>query len=88
MPDIFDTIEKEPVTITPDDMANVWTMIEDHITLEKHTMELATMAQDALKGKKMVTQEYLINYLMTDEDKHNKILADLNTIKKGMYPYG
>jgi hypothetical protein len=85
---IVDTLEKKPVTITPDEMGDVWTMIEDHITLEKHTMELAAMAQDALKGKKMVVQEYLINYLMVDEDKHNKILDDLNTIKKGMYPYG
>jgi len=36
----------------------------------------------------MVVQEYLLQYLLTDENKHNKILDDLETIKKGMYPYG
>ena len=36
----------------------------------------------------MVVQEYLLEYLLIDEKKHNKILDTLGTIKKGMYPYG
>jgi hypothetical protein len=36
----------------------------------------------------MVVQEYLLHYLMEDEEKHNSILKQLETIKKGMYPYG
>jgi len=52
------------------------------------TVKMAEDALIALKGKKMVVQEYLIHYLLEDENKHNKILADLETIKKGMYPYG
>ena len=52
------------------------------------TVELAKEALEALKGKKLVVQEYLLNYLLTDENKHNELLDQLNTIKRGMYPYG
>ena len=85
---IIDTLEHKAVSLTPEEMGEVWEMIEDHIKIEKQTMELADLSLNALSGRKMVVQEYLLNYLKTDEEKHNKLLADLDTIKKGMYPYG
>ena len=47
-----------------------------------------TDGTSALKGKKMVVQEYLLRYLLEDENKHNHMLDLLAIIKKGMYPYG
>lgn len=85
---VIDTLENKPVSLTPEEMAKVWKLIEDHIKIEKQTLELAGLALDALSGKKMVVQEYLLNFLRIDEEKHNKMLEDLNSIKKGMYPYG
>ena len=85
---IANSLEKGTITITPDELASVWDMIEKHIRLEEKTVELANEAKKALEGKKMVVQEYLIDYLLIDEQKHNKILETLETIKKGMYPYG
>jgi hypothetical protein len=84
---VIDTLEHKPVTLTPDEMGKVWDLIEDHIEIEKQTLELANMAVEALSGKKLVVQEYVLNYLKKDEEKHEKMLQDLNTIKKGMYPY-
>ena len=84
---ISKSIESMVVTLTPDELADVWDMIENHIKLEKKTMDLADEALSALKGKKMVVQEYLINYLMKDETKHNQMLDALENIKKGMNPY-
>ena len=52
------------------------------------SVELAKEALSAIEGKKLVVQEYLLNYLLTDEEKHNEMLEKLNLIKKGMYPYG
>ncbi len=75
-------------TISPDELCEVCDLSEKHIKREEKTIELATEAKAALKGKKMVVQEYLIDYLLLDEQKHDKILATLETIKKGMYPYG
>ena len=41
-----------------------------------------------LKGKNMIVQEYLLNYLLEDEKKHAAMLEALAGIKRGMYPYG
>ena len=85
---IADSLESKTITLTPDELEKVWTMIEKHIELEKKTVEFANQSLNALKGKKMVVQEYLLDYLRIDEEKHNKILETLGTIKKGMSPYG
>lgn len=85
---VADSLEKATTTLTPEELGDVWDMIEKHIALEKKTRDLARESLQALKGKKMVIQEYLLNYLMTDESKHNELLESLSTIKKGMYPYG
>lgn len=84
---IADSLESKTVVLSPDELAHVWDMIEKHIKLEEKTVELANEALEALKGKKMLVQEYLLNYLLEDENKHNKILENLEKIKAGMYPY-
>ena len=85
---IADSLEAKTITLTPDELGGVWDLIEKHIELEKMTVQLAHEALEALKDKKMVVQEYLIRYLLEDEEKHNTILEKLGIIKKGMYPYG
>lgn len=85
---IIDTFEREAVKLQPEELAEIWEMIDRHIELEKRTVELASQALDAIKNKKLVVQEYLLNYLLEDEEKHNKMLDALSMIKKGMYPYG
>lgn len=85
---IVDSLEKTVVTLNPDELGEVWGQVEDHIALEKETIKLAEASLETMKGTKMVVQEYLLDYLMIDEKKHNEILATLATIKKGMYPYG
>ena len=85
---IADSLETKAISLTPEELASVWDLVEKHIELEKKTVQFAEEALSALKGKKMVVQEYLLDYLLIDENKHNKILENLETIKKGMYPYG
>lgn len=85
---IADSLQTKTIELNPDELADVWDMIEHHIELEKKTVKLAYEALESLKGKKMVVQEYLIRYLLEDEEKHNSLLEKLETIKKGMYPYG
>lgn len=76
------------VSISPEELADVWDMIEGHIKIEKKTLELGQAALKSIAGKKMLVQEYLLNYLMEDEKKHDSLLAQLESVKKGMYPYG
>ena len=85
---IADSLEKTTISLTPEELGTVWEMIEKHIELEKKTVALAIESLEALKGKKMVVVEYLLDYLRIDEEKHNQVLETLSTIKKGMYPYG
>ena len=85
---IIDSLESMTISLTPEELGEVWELIEKHIELEKKTVELALESLEALKGRKMVVQEYLLDYLRIDEEKHNQVLETLATIKKGMYPYG
>ena len=83
---IADSIERKAVSLTPDELVQVWDMIEKHIDIEKKSVELAEQAVAAVKGQQgMIVQEYLINYLLTDEKKHDNLLSRLDDIKKGIY---
>ena len=83
---IADSIEHRAVSLTSDELAKVWDMIENHINLEKKTVEIAEQTIASLKGQQgMIIQEYLLNYLLEDERKHNDLLSHLNDIKKGIY---
>jgi len=85
---LVEILEGKTVTLTPDDLGEIWDGVEKHIEIEKNTIKLAKEALELLKGRKMVIHEYLLNYLMIDEEKHNAVLDTLALIKKGMYPYG
>jgi hypothetical protein len=83
---IADSIEHKAVSLTPDELTKVWDMIERHIDLEKKTVEIAEQTIASLKGQQgMIVQEYLLNYLLEDERKHNDLLKHLDNIKKGIY---
>ena len=85
---IADSMEGKTVSLTPEEIGEVWEMIETHIKLEKKSVKIAEKALKALDGKFMVVQTYLLNYLIADEKKHNDLLKDLESIKKKMHPYG
>lgn len=82
---IVDTIEKQAVSLTPDELARVWDAIEAHIEAERETERLIGEARAALAGTKDVVQQYLLAYLAADEKKHDQLLEGLNLIKRGMY---
>jgi DNA transposition AAA+ family ATPase len=82
------SLEDEALRLTPEELSEIWDMVDHHIKIEQKTLGLAKEALSAIKGKKMVVQEYLLDYLTRDEEKHNTLLANLEKIKKGMYPYG
>ena len=83
------SLESAAVTLTPDELGKVWHLIEKHIEIEKETITLARESLGAIEGVKgMTVQAYLLQYLLKDEQKHDEILANLESIKKNMYPYG
>jgi len=85
---IADSLSGKTVSLTPDELGDVWGMIEEHIDLEKRTLQLAQASLEAIQGSKgMLVQAYLLEYLLEDEKKHNVLLERLTKIQKGMYPY-
>lgn len=82
-----DILEGKAISLSPDELGEVWEMIEEHISIEKRTIELANEALEAIKGSKMLVHSYLLKYLLEDEKKHDSLLEGLASIQKGMYPY-
>jgi bacterioferritin (cytochrome b1) len=80
---IIDSLEKSAISLTLEELGEVWDLIEKHIDLEKKTIDMAKESLEALKGRKMVVQEYLLDYLQIDEEKHNAVLDVCLRLKKG-----
>lgn len=81
---LIDNFEKEAFSLTPEELAGVWNLVEKHIELEKETIRLA---EESRRNTKNFVIRYLLGYLMTDEQKHNLILQQMEDIKSGIYPY-
>jgi hypothetical protein len=82
---IVDSLTREAVSLTPEEIGEIWDQIEEHDETEKHVVEI---------GKRLREQAWtpihkqLLDYLVTDEEKHDHLLEQLGELKKGMYPYG
>jgi rubrerythrin len=70
---------KEPVRMSPDDMAEVWSRLEEHDELERKTIELAKELQEKTTDPVVAS---LLEYLIIDEQKHDHILNQLEAVKR------
>ena len=85
---VIDSLTERAVSLTPEDLADVWDRIEEHVALERKMIDEVRASLDAVAGKQLMVQEYLLRYLLADERKHDQMLSDLDAIKRGMVPYG
>ena len=83
---IADSLESKTVSLSPDELNKVWSLIERHTEIENSMVGIVQEALNAVKGKKMYVQEYLLKYLQEDEVKHTNLLNALEGLKKGMLP--
>jgi len=81
---LLDSMEKQAFTLTPDDLGDIWDMIEKHAEMEKHTIELAKQAKSNCR---LFVQRHLLTYLIEDEKKHDQLLGQLEDFKRSIYPY-
>ena len=84
---IASSLTEEQINLTPDQLSEVWGSIEKHIEMEAAMVSYVDETLQEIKGRKMLVQEYLLNYLKADEQKHDALLSLLESIKKGLYPY-
>ena len=81
---ILDSLEKEALSLQPEELADIWTMIEKHDEAEKRAIQ---MAEEAKENCPLVIQRQLLDYLIEDERKHDRLLGNLESVKKKMHPY-
>jgi len=78
---LIDSVTRESVAVTREDVAKVWDQIEAHDKAEhealKHAETLAMEAWDPVHRQ-------MLEYLLQDEKKHDGWLHALGAIKSGM----
>jgi len=78
---IIDSLTKSPVSLSHDELAQIWDEIEAHDEVERKTIQ---MAKECKEECKFFVQRSLLDYLIADEQKHDVILQELEKFKKDM----
>ncbi len=78
---LVDSVTQEDVTVTREDVAEVWEKIEAHDKMERKTIEMAEQLKEQAWSP---VHKQLLDYLLTDERKHDALLIQLEEIKAGM----
>ena len=82
---IIDSLTKQPVSLSHDELAQIWEEIEAHDKVERKTIEMAKECRDECQ---FFVQRSLLEYLISDEEKHDTILQGLEDFKKNMTKLG
>ena len=78
---LIDTLTHQNVTISREDVAQIWEQIEKHDETEKKVVGIAKQLRDEAWNP---VHKQLLSYLVADEEKHDTLLEALNEIKIGM----
>lgn len=79
---LIDSLTKQQVTLTPEELAEVWDQITAHDEVERKTIEIAKKLKEECN---FFVQKALLDYLITDEMKHDTLLGHLEDFKKNMF---
>ena len=82
---IIDSLTKQPVSLSHDELAQIWDEIEAHDKVERKTIEIAKECKEECQ---FFVQQALLEYLLVDEEKHDLILKGLDNFKKNMSKLG
>jgi hypothetical protein len=81
---LLDSLEQAAFSLRPEELAEIWDMVETHAETEKQTIALA---EKALDNCHLLGQSMLLAYLISDEKKHDRLLEQLEGFKRSLYPY-
>ena len=82
---ILDSLDREAFQLQPEELAQIWEMIEEH---DKQEAEAVRMAEQARRACPLAIQRQLLEYLIDDERKHERLMGHLEDFKRSLYPYG
>jgi rubrerythrin len=78
---LLESITEADVPLTRDDLADIWDKIEQHDRLEQKTIAMAEELRDQAWSP---VHKQLLNYLLEDEKKHDRLLDQLREVRVGM----
>jgi rubrerythrin len=78
---LVDSMTEQDVSLTREEIADIWAKIEEHDKIEKKTIEYAEELQ---KKAWNPVHKHMLGYLLDDEKKHDRLLEILSEIKAGM----
>ena len=81
---IIDSLNQQAFSLTPEEIGEVWNMIEVHDATER---EVIGIAEKLLEDAWTPAHKQLLSYLLADEKKHDRLLDELGELKKGSSPY-
>jgi hypothetical protein len=76
---LIDSLESEVVGVEVGEIAQIKQQLQSHLDMEKETVRLAQQNLAALAGKGLGIQEFLMDYLRRDEEKHRDLLSALES---------
>jgi len=77
---IVDTLTTADVPLTHEDLGSIWKSIEEHDEAEKDVINIGEGLRDKAWSP---VHKMLLDYLVTDEKKHDRLLEQLGEVKKG-----
>jgi rubrerythrin len=80
---IIDSITKEAIHISPDELDALSDMLNSHMEAEAESL---CIAEDAYKNCELFTTRFLLSYLIADEAKHHGLLSQFNELKRASIP--
>ncbi|MBD3220031.1 hypothetical protein GF314_02210 [bacterium] len=78
---LIDSLESTVVDMTAADVTLVRDKLAEHLAMEEETIRLATANLDALAGEGLLVQEFLMEFLRKDEEKHRDLLRALEAFR-------
>jgi rubrerythrin len=76
---LIDSVTKEPFVLSPDELNALGAGLNKHMEAEGRSLQLA---EEALKNSELFVTQYVLSYLIADEQKHHNLLHKLEELKK------
>jgi hypothetical protein len=84
---ILSSLEREPLTLSPDEVGEVIKLIRNHTRLKTRMVEKVEKTLETTKDKSLHIQEFLMKTLLVNEKKHKEMLKGIEKVMQGLYPY-
>ncbi|MCW5981775.1 MAG: hypothetical protein KIT09_27060 [Bryobacteraceae bacterium] len=78
-----DSLEKGALGLQPEELDDVWAILEKHDEQEQRAIQMAEHAREACP---LAIQRHLLDYLLEDERKHERLVAYLEDFERSLYP--